>query len=308
MTGTGTDFNVTFHIPFQNGGNTHIKPEGKIILTDETNKPFEKIGKEIIKDENGSVIGEKIVDYLPLNDQGGNILPNTTREFNIDWIGFPYKSYDDKWNEIIKYRSPSEYFTLQNLPDGQVILMPWERIAERAVQKNLTAKVNIAFSGAEWKTEVIDLTKEFTIDYKEKYIAWSPYALILISTGWFFLFYFFIGKKRRKNSYPHMKYLAVKYFYTRWKDAYANSLEVIYDFRENEKPSRVAGLVENIERFIENHPNEHDLDKKLLSFFRNMTPKDENLTPKEWLLTLHNFLINHTPKRKRGRPRKYFES
>lgn len=96
MTGTGTDFNVTFHIPFQNGGNTHIKPEGKIILTDETNKPFEKIGKEIIKDENGSVIGEKIVDYLPLNDQGGNILPNTTREFNIDWIGFPYKSYDDK--------------------------------------------------------------------------------------------------------------------------------------------------------------------------------------------------------------------
>jgi len=90
-----SDFNIKFDIPFDNSGNTHIKPLGKIILKDENGKELKAIGKEVIVNDLGAVIGEKIVDYIPINDTGGNVLPKTKRIFESEWKGFPYKTYDE---------------------------------------------------------------------------------------------------------------------------------------------------------------------------------------------------------------------
>jgi hypothetical protein len=30
-------------------------------------------------------MGEKIVDYIPINDNKGNVLPNTQRIFSVKW-------------------------------------------------------------------------------------------------------------------------------------------------------------------------------------------------------------------------------
>jgi len=63
----GEDFQVNLKIPVENNGNTHIKPTGKIYLYD-GDEQLKKIGKESILNENGAFMGEKIVDYIPVND------------------------------------------------------------------------------------------------------------------------------------------------------------------------------------------------------------------------------------------------
>lgn len=57
---------------------------------------IQAIGKESILNEYGATIGEKIVDYIPFNDEGGNVLPSSSRLFQSSWKGFPYQSYDEK--------------------------------------------------------------------------------------------------------------------------------------------------------------------------------------------------------------------
>ena len=46
------DFVLTLKIPIENTGNTHVRPTGKIYLTDGDNR-LERIGKQAIVNENG---------------------------------------------------------------------------------------------------------------------------------------------------------------------------------------------------------------------------------------------------------------
>ncbi len=64
-----------------------VRPIGRIELYDEDNTILRKIGKESIKTPDGVYLGEKIVDYLPINDEGGSVLPDGDRKriYTVDW-------------------------------------------------------------------------------------------------------------------------------------------------------------------------------------------------------------------------------
>lgn len=60
---------ATFNITVKNTGNTHAVPQGNIFISRE---------------------GNNFVSTLTVNDQGGNVLPNSSRTFEVEWDdGFP---------------------------------------------------------------------------------------------------------------------------------------------------------------------------------------------------------------------------
>ncbi|MDP2103403.1 MAG: DUF916 domain-containing protein, partial [Candidatus Gracilibacteria bacterium] len=87
---TFDSFPVVFETKFKNDGNTHLKPVGKIELIDEDGETLKSIGKEAMVSPAGAFIGEKMVDYIPVNDGLGNVLPKSERRFESTWEGFGY--------------------------------------------------------------------------------------------------------------------------------------------------------------------------------------------------------------------------
>lgn len=171
------DFDIIFDIPFKNDWNTHIKPKWQIILIDEDGNELKQIWKEIIKNSKWAIVWEKIVDYLPVNDIWWNVLPNSKRKFESNWKWFPYKWFDDDWNEIIKYWKPWEYYTKKNVED-RWFLMFWERVCERTKYKKITAIIDLSYENREWEDVEFNSAKEFEVTYKENYIWINPYVII----------------------------------------------------------------------------------------------------------------------------------
>ena len=192
------NFNIFFETLFKNLWNTHVKPFWKIILIDENGKEIKRIWKEIIKNDAWAIIWEKIVDYLPINDNWWNILPKTKRNFKVEWRWFPYEFYDEYWKKVIRFWSPEEYYTKQNIEKRW--LLPWERINQRINHKTIKAEIDISYIDNNW--ELIDLpsAQEFYIDYKDEYIWLNPYVII---SAWIFalliLFFWIIVILRRKK-------------------------------------------------------------------------------------------------------------
>jgi len=172
-------FNTYINIPFKNEWNTHIKPVWKIRLIDANWNELKWIGQKIIKNKRGAVIWEKIVDYLPINDVWWNVLPYSTRDFKLNWKWFSYKTYDKKWNEIIKYWTPWEYFTKKNIEARQFIMF-WERYSEKIKHEKITALIDLSYKDRKWKNIEFNSAKEFYVDYKESYIWYNPYVIILM--------------------------------------------------------------------------------------------------------------------------------
>ncbi len=170
------NFDVNFIIPIDNKWNTHIKPEWKIILKDDKWNIIKNVWKKVIINKKWAVIWQKIVNYIPINDVWWNVLPGTSRNFKCEWKWFPYKAYDKNWNPIIKYWNPDQYYTKQNLWESK-ILMPWEKIKQREVNKTITAEFNIKYKWENWKDIEFNSAKEFPVSYKEKYIAINYYVL-----------------------------------------------------------------------------------------------------------------------------------
>jgi len=171
------DFKILFNTLFTNVWNTHIKPYWRITLVDEDWKKIKWIWKEIIKNDAWAIIWEKIVDYLPINDNGWNILPWTERIFETRWKWFPYESYDNEWKIVIKYWSPEEYYTRENI-DQQQYILPWERINEKRNHKKLNALVKIKYKDKDWENVEFNSAQELYVDYKEKYVWLNPYVFI----------------------------------------------------------------------------------------------------------------------------------
>lgn len=208
------DLDIIFNIPFENTGNTHIKPLGKIILKDENGNELKAIGKESIINENGATIGEKIVDYIPVNDSGWNVLPKTKRIFETEWKWFPYKTYDIQGNEIIDYWTPSEYYTKKNIEENN-FLMFWERVQEARRNKTITALIDVSYTDENGEEVQFNAAREFEIEYIEQYIGINPYIyfpLVLIGfiIAIYVIRYFVVGLLRRKRKCPHCKNIVKK--------------------------------------------------------------------------------------------------
>jgi hypothetical protein len=189
------DFQVDLKIPVQNNGNTHIKPTGKIFLYD-GDEQLVKIWKEAILNENGAFMGEKIVDYIPINDNKGNVLPNTQRIFSVNWQWFAYGDMDAAGKYMINFENPSSYYSRLSEEAGK-FMYPWERLAVRNTKKTLDAKVEMSYKNpATGKDEPYKVEVPVNIHYA--YVAkttnWS--ALILIF-GIIFLSWRIIQRRNR---------------------------------------------------------------------------------------------------------------
>ena len=194
------DFEIIFELPFENTWNTHIKPEWSIVLIDEDGKEIKQIGRKIITNDNGAVIGEEIVDFIPLNDNGWSALPNTTRVFTWEWKWFPYKEYDDSWEQVLKYWDPGEYYTKENIEEKQ-FLQIWERVCEKRDHKKIKALINFSYSDENWEEVEFNSAKEFEIEYTEQYIGINPFVVIPFILFWILfglLWWFLIIFKRTR--------------------------------------------------------------------------------------------------------------
>ncbi len=169
-------FSVDFQVPISNSWNTHFKPSGKITIIDEDGNQMLKIGKETIKSPEWAFIGERIVDYIPINDELGNILPGTERNFLVQWLGFPYQTIGADGTVVIEYKTPDEYFSSMN---SLWALYPWERI--RTVERNreLKAHIEISYVDKEGKVQTSSYDKPVFVHYFEQ-VKWLHYGRILI--------------------------------------------------------------------------------------------------------------------------------
>ncbi len=176
-------FSVDFQVPISNSWNTHFKPSGKITIIDENGNQMLKIGKETIKSPEWAFIGERIVDYIPINDELGNILPGTERNFLVQWLGFPYQTIGADGTIVIEYKTPDEYFSSMN---SLWALYPWERI--RTVERNreLTAHIEISYIDKEGKVQTSKYEKPVFVHYFEQ-VKWlhSGRILIFLLLAWF---------------------------------------------------------------------------------------------------------------------------
>nr|MDD3720338.1 zinc ribbon domain-containing protein [Candidatus Gracilibacteria bacterium] len=203
------DFSVDMTIDFSNKGNTHLKPIGKIEIIDENGNILKKIGKESIKNDAGAITDEKVVDYIPINDEDGNVLPNENRKFKQSWNGFAYETLDENGKKIIKYYDPSEYYSTKN-KNNNGYLMPWERVCTREVNKKLTAKINLGYTDPDGKEVEFNSARDFYVTYNEEYIGLNWYVITPFIVLCFIIFIFRIIAYKKKRRCHNCKKIVKK--------------------------------------------------------------------------------------------------
>ena len=193
------DFWITFDFPITNQGNSHVKPEWKITLIDEDGNTLKAVGKKAITNKAWAIIGEEVVDYIPINDEWGNVLPKTERIFQSEWKWFPYKEYNETGDQIIQYKNPGAYYNEKN-KQWAWFLMFWERVCEVRTQKNVTANIELEYLDENGDPIIFSSAQEFPIQYIEEQVRLNPYVilgllllftallLILCMIRWWFIF------------------------------------------------------------------------------------------------------------------------
>ena len=130
---------VNFVLRYENKGNIHLKPQGKIEIFDTFNKKLNSIGVLSIISSQGLELEKKIVDFLPVNDVQGNVLAKSFRKFDVAWQGYPYWYKEEDGTKVIKYKGyPIGWYTakltLNETGNSEVVksisfvILPWKDI------------------------------------------------------------------------------------------------------------------------------------------------------------------------------------
>ena len=172
------DFPITFETKFKNDGNTHLKPTGKIELIDEKGETLKNIGKESLTNAAGAFIGEKMVDYIPVNDTLGNVLPKSERRFESTWEGFGYPELQADGTKVVKFKDLTAYYA-DRAAEKRAFLQFWEAIHTRTVSKTLTANLVLSYEGKDKEKKEFRDSKKITVQYEEQYVGLN-YAVIII--------------------------------------------------------------------------------------------------------------------------------
>lgn len=179
-----TDFStfpILFETKFKNEGNTHLKPTGRIELIDEKGETLKNIGKESITTPAGAFIGEKMVDYIPVNDGLGNVLPKSERRFESVWEGFGYPELQADGTKIVKFKDLTAYYA-DKAAEKRAFLQFWESIHTRTVNKTITANLVLAYEGKDKEKKEFRDSKKITVQYEEQYVGIN-YLVIIIVLG-----------------------------------------------------------------------------------------------------------------------------
>ncbi len=174
------DFGIDFQIPVKNKGNVHVLPVWRIEILDENGLPLKSIGKESIRSPEWAYVGERIVDYLPINDEAGNVLPNSERLYNISWKWFAYETIE--WGKAtIKFLSPQDYYK-QLQSNESPYLLPWEKYRLVPVSKILQAKIQLEYSGKDNTPVPYEVNREITLNYfsLEKSINYGAILILVL--------------------------------------------------------------------------------------------------------------------------------
>ena len=197
-------FEVEFSFPIVNKGNTHVRPTWKVVLRDEDGNIIPWIWKEALANEFWAVIWERVVDYIPINDEQWNVLPGSKRIFKVDWKGFPYQDFDERGNIVMRYWTPSEYYTRLWQRESWY-LMPWEIITESRTRTNITADIELRYKDIDGNERVFNAAQEFPIQYIEEKIIINPYILLwlfllipIFLMLWWALWWWIIAKREKK--------------------------------------------------------------------------------------------------------------
>ncbi|MFH1890792.1 MAG: hypothetical protein ABIJ91_04500 [Candidatus Kuenenbacteria bacterium] len=76
---------INFSVKFSNQGNVHLKPEGEIEIRNMFGKKLSELTLIETFDEQEEKIGMEKLDYLPVNFSRSNVLPQSTRKFEVVW-------------------------------------------------------------------------------------------------------------------------------------------------------------------------------------------------------------------------------
>lgn len=131
---------------------------------------LKNIGKEAIVSPAGAFMGEKLVDYIPVNDGLGNTLPKSERRFESNWEGFGYKVLAEDGKSEVKFKSLTEYYA-SKAAEKRAYLQFWESIHTRKVNKKITANLTLGYEGKDREKKEFKQSKDFTIGYEEQYVG-----------------------------------------------------------------------------------------------------------------------------------------
>ena len=173
------DFPIVFETKFKNDGNTHLKPTGKIELVDENGDTLKNVGKEAIVSPAGAFIGENMVDYIPVNDGLGNVLPKSERRFESTWAGFGYQELQADGTKAVKFKDLTSYYADQAAAK-RAYLQFWESIHTRTVNKTITANLTLSYPGKDNATKEFHDSKKFSVHYDEQYVGVNYLVVFIV--------------------------------------------------------------------------------------------------------------------------------
>lgn len=194
------NFPIYFETKFKNDGNIHIKPKWKVVLIDDSWEVLKNIWKESLTSPAGAFIWEKMVDYIPVNDWLGNVLPKSERKFESIWEWFGYQELKEDWAKIVKFKNLTDYYA-SKAAEKRAYLQFWEQIHQKTVNKQITANLTLEYEWKDKEKKEFKKTKTFTVKYNEQYV-WVNYTVvivIIIIIGWI-IYYFaiFVPKSKEK--------------------------------------------------------------------------------------------------------------
>lgn len=176
-----TTFPVSFSARLKNDGNVHVKPTGKIELVDESGEVLKNVGKESLVSPQGAFVGEKLVDYVPVNDGLGNVLPNSERRFESVWEGFGYPVVNEDGTKGVKFKTLSEYYA-DKAAEKQRYLKFYESVHTRTISRKITANLSLSYEGKDKVKKDFTDSKTFTVTYDEQYVG-IDYLIVLLILG-----------------------------------------------------------------------------------------------------------------------------
>jgi len=118
-----------------------------------------------------------MVDYLPINDTLGNVLPKSKRIFESLWQGFGYQELQEDGTKLVKFKDLTQYYTDKT---KQTYLQFWESIHTRSVNKKITANISLSYEGKDKEVKDFSDKKEFFVQYDEQYIGLNYSMIILV--------------------------------------------------------------------------------------------------------------------------------